>query len=73
MKSYYLKFKKNTENVNPRVSNTSNGKTVLWLKCAECGSKKSRFIKNQEVKGLLSSLGIRTPLSKVPLSGDILF
>ena len=38
-----------------------------------CGSKKSRFIKNQEVKGLLSNLGIKTPLSKVPILGDILF
>ena len=42
-------------------------------KCAICSSKKSRFIKNQEAKGLLSNLGIRTPLSKVPLLGDILF
>ena len=41
-------------------------------KCAMCGSKKSRFIKNQEAKGLLSKLGIRTPLSKVPILGDIL-
>ena len=36
-------------------------------------SKKSRFIKNQEAKGLLSNLGLRTPLSKVPVLGDILF
>ena len=42
-------------------------------KCALCGSKKSRFIKNQEAKGLLSNLGIRTPLRKVSLLGDILF
>ena len=42
-------------------------------KCAICSSKKSRLIKNQEAKGLLSNLGIRTPLSKVPLLGDILF
>ena len=72
MKSYCLKCKKDTENINPRVSNTSNGKTML-SKCAKCGSKKSRFIKNQEVKGLLSNLGIRTILSKVSLLGDILF
>ena len=36
------------------------------------GSKKLRFIKNEEAKGLLSSLDLRTPLSKVPLLGDIL-
>ena len=42
-------------------------------KCAICGSKKSRFIKNQEAKVLLSKLGIKTPLSKIPILGDILF
>ena len=73
MKSYCLKWKIDTKNINPRVSNTSNGKTMILSKCAICGSKKSRFIKNQEAKGLLSNLGIRTPLSKVPLLGDILF
>ena len=41
--------------------------------CAICGSKKSRFIKNQEVTGLLSKVGIKTPLGKVPILGDILF
>ena len=46
---------------------------VLLSKCEICGSKKSRFIKNQEAKGLLSNLGIRTSLSKVPILGDILF
>ena len=46
---------------------------MLLSKCAKCGSKNSRFIKNQKAKGLLSNLGIRTPLSKVPLLGDILF
>ena len=45
---------------------------ILW-KCAIYGSKKSRFIKNQEAKGLLSNLGVRTPLIKVPILGDILF
>ena len=53
--------------------NTSNGRTMILSRCAICGSKKSRFIKNQEAKGLLSNLGIRTPLSKVPILGDILF
>ena len=73
MKSYCLKCKKDVENINPRVSNTSKGKTMLLSKCAKCESKKSRFIKNQEAKGILINLGIRTPLSKVPLLGDILF
>ena len=73
MKSYCLKCRKNTENINPRVSKTSNGRTMLGSKCAICVSKKSRFIKNQEAKGLLSDLSIRAPLNKVPILGDILF
>ena len=73
MKSYCLKCRKNTENINPRVSKTSNGRTMVLSKCAICGSKKSRFIKNQKAKGPLSKLGIKTPLSKVPILGDILF
>ena len=73
MKSHCLKCRKNTENINPRISKTSNGKIMLLSKYAICDSKKSRFIKNQEAKGLLSNLGVRTPLSKVPTLGDILF
>ena len=61
------------KNINPKVSNTSNGKTMILSKCATCGSKKPRFIRKQEVKGLITNLGLRTPLSKVPLLGDILF
>ena len=73
IKSYCLKCRKDTENINRRVSNTSNGKTMILSKCAICGSKKSRFIKNQEAKGLLINLGIRTPLSKAPILDDVLF
>ena len=73
MKSYCLKCRKDTENINPRVSNTSNCRTMVLSKCAICGSKKSRFIKNQDAKRLWSNLVIRTPLSRVPLLGDILF
>ena len=73
MKLYCLKCRKDTENINPRVSKTSNGRKMILSKYAICGCKKSRFIKNQEAKGLLSNLGIRTPLSKVPILGNILF
>ena len=73
MESYCVKCKKHTKNINPRVLGTSNGKAIILSKCATCGSKKSRFIKNQKAKGLLSNLGIRTPLNKVPILGDILF
>ena len=73
MLSYCLKCKKNTENINPNVSATSNGRTMILSKCAICGSEKLKFIKNQEAKGILSSLGLKTPLSKIPLLGDVLF
>ena len=73
MKSYCLKGRKDTENINSKVSKTSNNRTMILSKCAIRGSKKSRFIKNQEAKGLLSNLGVRTPLNKVPILGDILF
>ena len=70
---YCLKCKKNTESIDPKVSATSNGKTMILSNCAICGSKKSKFIEKQKAQGLLSNLGIRTPLSKIPLLGDILF
>ena len=72
MKSYCLKCRKDTENINPRVSKTSNGRTMVLSKCAICGSKKLRFIKNQEAKGLQSNLVVRTSSSKVAILGDIL-
>ena len=67
MLSCCLKCRKNTENINPKGL-----KTRILSKCAICGSKKSKFIKQQQAKGLLSNLGIRTPLNKIPLLGDIL-
>ena len=73
MKSYCLKCRKDTKNINPRVSKTGNGRTMVLSKCPICDSKKSRFIKIQEAKGLLSNLGVKAPLSKVPLLGHVLF
>ena len=73
MKSYCLKCRKDTEIINPKVSKTSNNRIMVLSKCAICGSKKSRFIKNEEAKGLLSNLRIKTPLSKEPILGDIFF
>ena len=73
MESYCLKCKKHTKNINPQVSSTSNGKVMILSKCAICNSKKSKFINTQETNGLLSKLSIITPLSKIPLLGDILF
>ena len=73
MLSYCLKCKKNTESINPKVLKTTNGKIMILSKCAICRSKKSKFIKEQQAKGLLSNLGIRAPLNKIPVLGDILF
>ena len=73
MLTYFLKCQKNTENVNSKMLKTKNDKVMLPSKCAICGSKKSRFMKEQEATGLLSSLVLKTPLNKIPLLGDILF
>ena len=73
MLSYCLKHKKNTESINPKVSKTTNDKTIILSKCTICGSKKSKFIKEQQAKRFLTNLGIRTPLNKILLLGDILF
>ena len=66
-------MQKNTETTKPVVSKTRNGGTVILSKCSICGSKKSRFIKKQEAKGLLSNLGLKALLSKIPVLGDVLF
>ena len=73
MKSYSLKCRKDTENIDSKVSGSSSGRAMILSNCAIYGSRKSRFIKHQEEKGLLSNLGVRAPLSKVPMLGDILF
>ena len=73
MESYCLKCRKYTKNINPQLSSTSNGRLMILSKCAICGSKKSKFINKQEANGSFSKLGINTPLSKVPILGDILF
>ena len=73
MQSQCLKCKKNTEKINPRISKVINGKIILLSKSAILGGKKSRFIKEQEVSILLSSLVIKAPFCKIPILGNILF
>ena len=73
MSPYYLKCRENTENINPSVSRTNNGKTMMLSKCAICGSKKSKLIRKQEACGTLSNLGLKASLNKIPLLVDILF
>ena len=64
---------KNTEYKNPKVVRTKNERIMLLSKCVVCNGRKSKFLKKQEAKGLLSSIGIRAPLSQIPLLGPLLF
>ena len=67
MKTYCLKCKRNTDNIDPKMFRTKNNRLFMQSKCSVCKNKKSRFVKEQDAKGLLSNLGIKTPFSKVPL------
>ena len=62
-----MKCRKNTESLNSKVFKTKNNRLNMQSKCSDFGIKKSRFVKEQEAKGLLSNLRIKTPLSKIPL------
>ena len=73
MMTYCLKCKRNTKNRDAKMIKTKNGRVTLSSKCAVCGSKKSRFMKEKEPSGILSSVGFRTALSKIPVLGDISF
>ena len=72
MENYCVKCRKNTKNLNSRIFKTKNVRLIMQPKYPKCGIKKSRFVKEPEAKGLLSNLGIKTPLSKIPLL-NILF
>ena len=67
MKVFCVKCRKNASNIDPKMVKTKNNRLIMKSKCSVCGIKKSRFVKEQEAKGLLSNLGIKTPLSKIPL------
>ena len=73
MFSYCLKYVENTKGISPKTSKTINGGKIILSKCDLCNTKKGRFIQKQTAKGLLSNLGIRTLLSKIPVLRDILF
>ena len=62
-----MKCKRDTDNSDPKMFRTKNNRLLMQSECSVCKNKKSRFVKEQEAKGLLSNLGIRTPLSKIPL------
>ena len=67
MKTYSVKCRKVTENIDPKMVRTKNNKLIMQAKCPVCRIKKSRFVKEQEAKGLLSNVGTKTPLSEIPL------
>ena len=67
MKIYCVKCRRDTENIDPKMARTKNNWLIVQSKCPVCGIKRSRFVEKQEAKGLLSHLGIKTPLSKIPL------
>ena len=67
MKTYCVKWWEKTENLDSTIFKTKNGRLIMQSKCPDCGIKKSRFVKKQEAKVLLNNLGIKTPLSQIPL------
>ena len=70
---FYLRCTRNTGSKNPKVVKTKNRKIMPLLECKVCDSKKSKFIKKQEASGLLNSLGVKIPLSKISSVGPLLF
>ena len=72
MKTYSLVCRENTDNINSKVIKIKDDRLLVLSQCSLCKNRKSKFIKKQEAKGLLSSLGIRTPLSNIPVL-NILF
>ena len=70
--TYCLVCRDYTKSINPKIVRNRQNRLMIQSNCAICGSKKSTFIKGQQVMGILSNLGIKTPLSKVPLL-NILF
>ena len=73
MLSSCLMRRKITESKNLKIVRIKTGRILLLSKCVVCNCRKSKFIKEQEARGLLSSLGIKTPLSQIPLLGPLLF
>ena len=72
MKTYCVNCKKDTENIDPKIFKTKNNRLLMQSKCSVCKNKKSRFVKKKDAKVLLSNLGIKTPLSKIPLLNCLL-
>ena len=67
MLSYCVRCRKNPEKLGSKIFKTKNNRLIMQSTCPKCGIKKSRFVKEQESKGLLSNLGIKITLSKITL------
>ena len=67
METYCVKCREDTKNLNSKIFKTKKGRLILKSKYTECGFERSRFVKEQEAKGLLSNLGIKASLRKIPL------
>ena len=67
MKTYCVKCRRDPENIDPKMIRTKSNRLIMQSKCSVCRIKKTRFVKGQETRDLLSNLGIKTPLSKIPL------
>ena len=67
MNTYCLNCKKDTSNIDPKMVKTKNDRLLMQSKCSVCETKKTRFVKEQDAKGLSNNLGIKTPLNKIPL------
>ena len=65
MKTYFVKCKKDRENIDPKMVRAKNNRLVMQSESSACEIEKSRFVKEQEVKDLLSNLEIKTPLSEI--------
>ena len=67
MNNNCVKCRKDTENIDQQMVRKKKNRLIMQSKCSVCGIKKPRFVKEQEAKGLLSNLGIKTTLSEIPL------
>ena len=67
MKTYCVKCRKDTKNIDPKIVRAKNNRFIMELKCFSCAIKNSRFVKEEEAKVLLSNLGIKTKLSRIKL------
>ena len=67
MTTYCVKFRTDPESIHPKIVRTKSNRLIMQSKSSVCGIKKSRFVKEQEAKVLLSNSRIKTPLSKIQL------